>query len=49
LLKAINNLNYKNPTFIQSNSIPSILQGKNCIIQSPTGTGKTATYLIPII
>ncbi|KAF0992674.1 hypothetical protein HZS_7100 [Henneguya salminicola] len=36
-------------TWIQENSIPHILSGKNTLIKSPSGTGKTLSYAIPII
>lgn len=40
---------FGNPTAIQSEAIPMILQGKDIIAESPTGTGKTIAYLIPIL
>ncbi|MGG3891072.1 DEAD/DEAH box helicase [Metabacillus fastidiosus] len=41
--------NFQNPTAIQTKAIPSILEGKDVIAQSPTGTGKTLAYLLPIL
>lgn len=37
------------PTEIQERLIPSIINGKSVIGQSQTGTGKTLTYLLPIL
>ncbi|MEK3890182.1 DEAD/DEAH box helicase [Bacillus sp. FSL K6-3431] len=37
------------PTPIQNRAIPYILEGKDLIAQSPTGTGKTIAYLLPIV
>lgn len=37
------------PTAVQTQSIPAILAGKDLIGQSPTGTGKTFAYLLPIL
>jgi len=42
-------LNYTTPTQIQKKSIPIILKGIDLIGGSKSGTGKTATYLIPMI
>ena len=49
LLKAITELNYTIPTPIQIKAIPAIMQGKDVLGNAQTGTGKTASYLIPII
>jgi superfamily II DNA/RNA helicase len=38
-----------NPTPIQDKSIVSILEGKDVIAESPTGTGKTLAYLLPAL
>ncbi|SEC67992.1 DEAD/DEAH box helicase [Paenibacillus sp. GP183] len=37
------------PTPIQSEAIPLLLQGKDVILQSQTGTGKTLAYLLPAL
>jgi len=42
-------MNIVTPTRVQHEAIPAILQGSNLLIQSPTGTGKTLTYLAPIL
>jgi superfamily II DNA/RNA helicase len=36
------------PTPIQQKAIPAILAGRNVIAESPTGTGKTLAYLLPL-
>ena len=37
------------PTKIQEDVIPKIMKGENIIAQSKTGTGKTLSYLLPVI
>jgi superfamily II DNA/RNA helicase len=37
------------PSEVQQKAIEPILSGKSCIIASPTGTGKTLSYLAPLI
>jgi ATP-dependent RNA helicase DeaD len=42
-------LNILTPTPVQNEIIPQILENKNVIFQSETGTGKTFAYLLPIV
>jgi len=44
-----NKSEFNSPTPIQDKAIPAILEGKDVLIESPTGTGKTLAYLLPII
>ncbi len=37
------------PTQVQTSAIPLILEGKDVIAESPTGTGKTLAYLLPAL
>ena len=37
------------PTEIQTKVIPSLLKGDNVLFRSPTGTGKTFAYLLPLL
>ncbi|WP_071458517.1 DEAD/DEAH box helicase [Bacillus massilinigeriensis] len=36
-------------TSVQSEAIPLILEGRNLAAESPTGTGKTLAYLLPVL
>ena len=47
--RALQDAGYVNPTPIQEQAIPVILEGKDFIGQSKTGTGKTASYSLPLI
>lgn len=49
ILTVIEELKYEFPTFIQAQSIPVLLSGKDLIGQSKTGTGKTAAFAIPLL
>lgn len=40
---------FQNATSIQEAAIPLILDGKDLIAESPTGTGKTLAYLLPLL
>ncbi|MBZ9687223.1 DEAD/DEAH box helicase [Clostridium estertheticum] len=48
ILKAIVNLGYKNPSEVQAAVIPIALKGKDIIVKSQTGSGKTAAFAIPL-
>jgi len=41
--------NIHEPTPVQEQAIPAALDGRNIFAQSPTGTGKTLAYLLPIL
>ncbi len=48
ILKSINMLNYKTPTKVQQEVIPVALENKDVLVKSQTGSGKTATFAIPL-
>jgi len=48
LLASITELGYKKPTSIQELVIPQAMLGKDILASAPTGTGKTAAFLLPI-
>ena len=49
LLAALDALGYEEPTPIQVETIPLLLQGKDVIGQAATGTGKTAAFALPLV
>lgn len=49
VLTGINSMGYNNPTPVQQQAIPLILEQKDLIACAQTGTGKTAAYLLPLI
>lgn len=49
ILKAIADMGFKNPSPIQKETIPPLLEGRDLIGQAQTGTGKTAAFSIPIL
>lgn len=49
LLKAVNDSGYDEPTPIQRATIPAVLMGKDLIGIAQTGTGKTASFVLPMI
>ncbi|MBV6540206.1 ATP-dependent RNA helicase SrmB [Ursidibacter maritimus] len=49
LLKALAKKGYNRPTSIQQQTIPAALEGRDVLGSAPTGTGKTAAFLLPAI
>lgn len=49
LLKALAGMKFEKPTPIQEIAVPEILSGKDVLGIAPTGSGKTASYALPIL
>ena len=49
VLQAVEISGYQNPTPIQSQIIPHLLDGRDVLAQSQTGTGKTAAFALPVL
>ncbi len=49
LLRAVADSGYTEPTPIQQQAIPAILQGQDVFASAQTGTGKTAGFTLPLL
>jgi ATP-dependent RNA helicase DeaD len=49
IVDALSGLGYEEPTPIQREAIPSLLDGRDLLGQAATGTGKTAAFALPVI
>ncbi|MCJ2377508.1 DEAD/DEAH box helicase [Vibrio sp. ZSDZ34] len=49
IVKAVTTKGYDTPTEIQNKAIPIVLAGDNLIAAAQTGTGKTASFVLPIL
>ena len=49
ILLSIKNIGYKDPTAIQKKAIPNILIGRDILGCAQTGTGKTGSFIMPLI
>src|SRR3982751_3666282 len=49
LLQALTALGYEEPTPIQREAIPPLLEGHDLLGQAATGTGKTAAFALPVL
>ena len=49
LVKAVKEQGYTDPSPIQAQAIPAVLQGKDVMAAAQTGTGKTAGFTLPLL
>ena len=49
ILKALKQKGYKVPSPIQTKAIPAILDKRDVMAAAQTGTGKTASFILPIL
>ena len=49
LLNALSAAGYTAPTPVQAQAIPAALEGRDLIVSSQTGSGKTAAFMLPAL
>jgi ATP-dependent RNA helicase DDX54/DBP10 len=49
VFKAVMTKGYNVPTPVQRKAIPYILEGRDVVVCSRTGSGKTAAFIIPLL
>ncbi|MEK9878088.1 MAG: DEAD/DEAH box helicase, partial [Betaproteobacteria bacterium] len=49
LNRSISDQGYEKPTPIQEKAIPEILSGRDVLAAAQTGTGKTASFTLPML
>lgn len=49
ILQGLQDMGFEEPTPVQTQCIPSLLEGKDVVGQAQTGTGKTAAFGIPVV
>jgi ATP-dependent RNA helicase RhlE len=49
ILKSIVEKGYEHPTSVQAQCIPMVIQGHDILAESQTGTGKTASFTLPML
>lgn len=49
IMKALERMNFTEPSKVQEIAIMPMLEGKDLLVQAPTGTGKTAAFSIPML
>ena len=49
ILAGVNALGFSQPTPVQAQAIPLVLEGRDVIACAQTGTGKTAAFALPLL
>ena len=47
ILKALDEAGYTKPTPVQEQAVPAAMQGRDLLVSSQTGSGKTAAFMLP--
>ena len=49
LLQSLESQGFSEPTAVQAQAIPFLLEGQDVLAQAQTGSGKTAAFALPIL
>src|SRR5689334_1081320 len=49
VLKALTDAGYTKPTAVQAQAIPAAIGGRDLMVSSQTGSGKTAAFMLPAL
>lgn len=49
LAEGLAEMGFRKPTAVQMQTMPALLEDRNVLVTAPTGTGKTMSYLVPIM
>jgi len=47
--RALEEVGFEQPTPVQEKTIPVALEGRDCLVQARTGTGKTGAFALPVL
>ncbi|MGX4640037.1 DEAD/DEAH box helicase [Massilia sp. SYSU DXS3249] len=49
IVKAVNEAGYTTPTPVQAQAVPAAIEGRDLLVSSQTGSGKTAAFMLPAL
>ena len=49
IVRALDGLGYTQPTPVQAQAIPAVFAGRDVMVSSQTGSGKTAAFMLPAL
>ena len=49
IIKALTESGYTAPTGVQAQAIPAAIEGRDMMVSSQTGSGKTAAFMLPAL
>ncbi len=49
ILKALGEAGYTKPTAVQAQAVPAAIEGRDLLVSSQTGSGKTAAFMLPAL